>query len=140
MATNPLDNFTNKAFQVFGHEGSAEYYRRLKEERTLCGTRCSDCAHVALPPRSFCPACFAAEVEWVSVGEHATLHAFTTQSRALRFMKPAVIGVVSIPDVGLMMAPIGAPMAELAIGQPLRLEILDLEAGFSVPQFVPLEV
>ena len=137
MPENLLQVYTDQAMEVFGDRASREYYRRLGEERTLCGTRCVACDSVSLPPRGFCPDCFAAEVEWVDVGRHATLHAFTTQARALRFVKPAVIGVVEIPDVGLLVVPIEGRYDDLRIGQPLLLDVMDVEGGPPVPRFVP---
>ena len=138
MAEVLVDVFTRQAMQQYGHAGSHEFYRRLAEERTLCGTRCAACAAVALPPRDFCPDCFHKEV-WVDVGSRATLHAFTTQARALRFMAPAVIAVVEIADVGLFVAPVDGRYADLSIGDDLRLEVMDLDAGFSVPRYVKAE-
>jgi uncharacterized OB-fold protein len=134
---NHLDTFTQQALKVFGHEGSAEHYRRLREEKQLYATQCDACGHTAYPSRSFCPACFGDQVSWTPVGEGATLYAFTTQSRALRFMAPAVIGVVELPDVGLIVSPIGAPIEELSLGQALKLEILDLGEELTIHQFVP---
>ena len=130
-----LDVFTRQAMKLYGHAGSAEFYRRLAEDRTLCGTKCGACDRVALPPRDFCPDCFHGEVTWVDVGPRATRHAFTTQSRALRFMAPAVIGVVEVPDVGLFVAAIEGRYDELAIGDALTLGVMDLDAGFSVPRY-----
>ena len=139
MAEVLLDVFTEQAMAMYGHAGSVEFYRRLAEDRALCGTRCAACGSVSLPPRQFCPDCFHDEVAWVDVGDRAVLHAFTTQARALRFMAPAVIGVVEIADVGLFVAPIDGRYGDLAIGDPLRLEVMDLDAGFSVPRYTKAE-
>ena len=138
MAKTLQDKFTEKAIERFGHRGSQGYYQRLREERTLSTTQCKSCAHVAFPPREFCPACFHREVDWIDIGKTATLHAFTTQSRALRFTKPDVIGVVELPDVGFMLAPIGGRYGELTIGQPLELEIIELDGGLVLPRFNPI--
>ena len=136
MAEVLLDVFTRQAMEMYGHAGSKEFYRRLAEDRALCATRCAACGDVALPPRGFCPACFHDDVTWVDVGDRAILHAFTTQSRALRFMAPAVIGVVEVPDVGLFVAHVAGRYDELSIGDELILEVMDLDAGFSVPRYV----
>ncbi|HIA03987.1 MAG TPA: hypothetical protein EYN66_19150, partial [Myxococcales bacterium] len=121
----------------FGHEGSKEHYRRLKTERKLYVTQCDDCGESAYPSRSFCPDCFSQSVSWVEVGEGATLYAFTTQSRALRFMTPAVIGVVELPNVGFITAPISGSMEDLHIGQALTLEVIDMGDDLTIHQFVP---
>jgi uncharacterized OB-fold protein len=134
-----LDVFTRQAMDLYGHAGSAEFYRRLAQDRTLCGTRCERCNAVALPPRAFCPDCFHPQVQWVDVGDRATLYAFTTQSRALRFMAPAVIGVVEIVDVGLFVAPIAGRLGDLEIGDALTLDVMDLDAGFSVARYAKVD-
>jgi uncharacterized OB-fold protein len=139
MAKTLQDTFTEQALKRFGHRGSQGYYQRLREERKLCTTQCKSCAHIAFPAREFCPACYHPEVDWISIGEGARLHAFTTQARALRFTAPAVIGIVEIPEVGFMLAPIGGRYDELQIGQPLTLKVIDLDGGLIVPSFVPTE-
>jgi len=139
MAKTLQDTFTEQALKLFGHRGSQGYYQRLREERKLCTTQCKACEHIAFPPREFCPACFNDEVNWIEIGQGARLHAFTTQARALRFTAPDVIGVVEIPDVGFMMAPIAGRYDSLEIGQALELEVIDLDGGLVVPRFVPMD-
>lgn len=137
MAENLLNTFTKQAMREFGHEGSEEHYRRLREDRQLCGTRCSACGSTTFPGRSHCPDCFGADVDWVPIGETATLYAFTTQSRALRFTAPQVVGVVEIEGVGLVVSPIGGRYEDLSIGQALTLEVVDLEDGLVCHRFTP---
>jgi uncharacterized OB-fold protein len=137
MAANHLDTFTRKALGYFGHEGSQEHYRRLRDEKQLYGTRCDACSETCYPPRSFCPDCFSDTVTWVPIGDGATLYSFTTQTRALRFTAPEVIGVVDIPDVGLIVSPIGGTLGELKIGQPMTLEVVELGDDLVIHRFVP---
>jgi len=137
MSGNPLDDFSKQAIRVFGSEASTELFRRLKEDRSLCATRCDGCGEIAFPPRMHCPACFGAQISWVPIGEGATLYAFTTQSRGLRFTAPDVIGIVEIPDVGLVFAPIAGTRSELEIGQPLSVEIIEINDSISFYRFVP---
>ena len=137
MAENFLDVFTQQAITCFGHEGSSEHYKRLKETGALHGTQCGGCESITFPPRSFCPECRSDDVTWVPIGEGATLYAFTTQQRALRFTAPAVIGIVEVPNVGLMMAPIKGRLEDLTLGQPLTMEVVNLSEDLCVHQFVP---
>ena len=111
-----------------GNEASQEHYRRLAKGE-LCGTRCNQCEILTFPPQSHCPECFADAVTWEPIGDNATLYAFTTQTRALRFRAPCVIGIVEIPEVGLVVSPIGGVLDDLRIGQPLALEILSIDDG-----------
>ena len=96
---NPLDVFTAQAQSFMGNEASQEHYRRLAEGE-LCATKCDACSAITFPPRSHCPDCFGDQVSWVPIGEGATLYAFTTQGRALRFRVPAVVGIVDGVHLG----------------------------------------
>ncbi|MDP6934231.1 MAG: zinc ribbon domain-containing protein, partial [Myxococcota bacterium] len=110
MTGNPLDDFTSQALGQFGTQATQEMYRRLREDRQLCATRCTACGAGAFPPREHCPDCFGAEVEWMPI-EEGTLYAFTTQARGVRFTAPEVVGVVEVEGVGLMFAPIAGTLA-----------------------------
>jgi uncharacterized OB-fold protein len=135
----PMDVYTELALGTYGCAATAEMYRRLKVDRQLCGTRCTSCGRTSFPPRSHCPGCFHPETEWVPVGAGATLYAFTSQFRGTRFTAPEVIGIVDIPDVGLVVAPIGGSMETLSIGQPLQPEVIDLNEQQAFFRFEPLE-
>jgi len=137
MSANFLDVFTKQALTCFGHEGSEEHYKRLSDTGKLCGTQCNGCQSLSFPPRSFCPDCYSDDVSYEEIGEGARLYAFTTQQRALRFMTPHVIGVVEIPAVGFVVAPIAGSMDELEIGQSLKQTVVELGDGLIIHQFVP---
>jgi uncharacterized OB-fold protein len=134
---NFLADFTKQAVSMFGHEAADELQRRLREDRVLCGTRCASCGSVAFPPRSFCPDCFHADVTWVPIGEGATLYAFTTQKRGLRFAAPAVIGVADVPGVGFVLGPMKGSLDDLDIGMRLSVEVIDIDGGLAFHRFVP---
>jgi uncharacterized OB-fold protein len=136
---NPMEVFTGQALEQFGSRASREFHRLLHEERKLCATECADCGQRAFPPRLHCPVCLSDAIRWVEItaGSGATLYAFTTQSRGLRFTAPEVIGVVDVPDVGLIISPIGGSMGELEIGQILSPEVIDIHDGLSFYRFVP---
>lgn len=137
MAESLIDVFTLQAQALFGTEATAEFLRLLREEGRLCSTRCAACGRIAYPPRGHCPACRGRSVEWVPIGEGATLYAFTTQGRALRFSAPEVLGLVDLPDVGRILSLIGAPYAECRIGMALRFEPLPVAEGLVLHRFVP---
>ena len=100
-------------------------------------TRCSSCARIAWPPRSFCPHCHCDTTEWTEIGKGATLYAFTQQARALRFAKPQVIGIVDVPDVGRLVSAIDAPFSDLEIGIELEPDVVEIHEGRWVHQFRP---
>ena len=134
-----MEAFTAQTLGQFGSKASAEFHRRLQVDRQLCATRCSSCSETAFPPRMHCASCMGEEIEWVEITADmgATLYAYTTQSRGLRFTAPEVIGVVEVPDIGLIISPIAGTMDALQIGQPLRPEVIDIHEGLSFYRFCP---
>jgi uncharacterized OB-fold protein len=137
MGGNPLQEFTLQALEQYGTRASKELQRRLAEDRTLCATHCDACDETTFPPREFCPTCFSDTVTWREIGAGATLYAFTTQNRGLRFTYPDVIGVVEIPGVGLVMSPIAGTQESLSIGDALEPEVLDIHEGLCAWRFRP---
>lgn len=137
--SNPMEVFTGQALSQFGSAASAEFYRRLQDDRAMCATRCSDCGEAAFPPRLHCPKCFGDAIHWIEITPEmgATLVAFTTQSRGLRFTAPEVIGVVDVPDIGMFISPIAGTMDTLEIGQSLRPEIVDIHPGLCFYRYIP---
>jgi uncharacterized OB-fold protein len=57
--------------------GGEIFFRALKEEGKLIGTRCTPCGQVYVPARSFCERCFAKLTEQVEVGPRGTLVSYT---------------------------------------------------------------
>jgi uncharacterized OB-fold protein len=113
-----------------------EFYRRL-ENGTAATTRCRQCGTTRFPPRERCATCDA-QTEWVDLPREGTLHAFTTQERALRFGAPAVLALVALGDV-VVPGILDGPIEELAIGDEVALkpERVD-ELGLSVCRFTTL--
>ena len=136
---NPMEVFTAQALEQFGSLASKEFHRLLHDERKLCATQCGECQHKAFPPRLHCPECMSDAISWVEItaASKATLYAFTTQSRGLRFTAPEVIGVVEVPDVGLIISPVAGTMSDLEIGQALSPEVIDIHDGLSFYRFAP---
>jgi uncharacterized OB-fold protein len=52
------------------------FFRALKEEGRLMGTRCPSCGSVYCPPRSWCHDCYE-DTEWVEMSGKGELVAFT---------------------------------------------------------------
>jgi uncharacterized OB-fold protein len=79
----------------------------------------------------------SSNIDWIEITEdmQATLYAFTTQSRGLRFTHPDVIGIVEIPEVGLIISPIAGTLADLELGQALKPEVIDIHEGLSFYRF-----
>ena len=137
--SGPLDIATHKALKYFGDSTTDEFIQRMTKDRQLASTKCTGCAHVAWPPRSFCPSCQETDMEWVNISQNATLYAFTQQERSLRFAKPDVIAIVNLPAVGNIVTSIKAKFEELEIGMPLELDFVEITDNVSVHCFKPKE-
>lgn len=113
-----------------------EFYRRLAEEGELATTWCEPCGRASFPPRPRCLRCRAAQ-EWRELPRRGTLHAFTTQERALRFGAPAVLALAEVEGI-LLPGIAEAPFEELRIAQEIAVELRpEPETGLTLLAFVP---
>ena len=113
-----------------------EFYRRLAEDGTLATTRCEACDQTHFPPRGRCAAC-GETTTWTELPREGRLHAFTTQSTALRFPAPAVL---ALAEVGGVVLPGIAEAAyeELRIGQAVHVALRrEPDTGLTLLGFVP---
>ena len=131
-----IDEKTLEAIQHYGDAATNDFLARLQEHRFM-STRCSRCEHLAFPPRGHCPKCLSREVSWVDLPTQGTVYAFSQQSRTFRFMRPDVIGLVELPEVGRIMTRFDAPFDALSIGQPVELDFYEVCDKLTVHQFRP---
>jgi hypothetical protein len=59
------------------------FFRELKDNGRIMGSRCIACDHVYLPPSLFCPRCFAELEGWIEVGPKGIVRAVTTAHRGV---------------------------------------------------------
>lgn len=112
----------------FNHNG---YLQQLAEGR-LAAARCRACRALLLPPRSLCPRCYAAEMEWALLSGRGQLLGFTTILVGQPFMAAAgydrqhpycsaVVGLEEGPAISaLLIDEHGAPPAHARVGQPVQ--------------------
>lgn len=59
-------------------ETASRFFKELKENARIMGTKCPSCERVLLPPRAFCEWCFISiKDNWVEVKPEGTLETFT---------------------------------------------------------------
>jgi len=138
-----LSEILRDALEHHGDAISRAFYARLGERR-LSTTQCGDCGALSFPPRGHCPACASADasrgrnVRWADLSGRGRLHAFTQLERAYFFTKPDVIGLVDLEEgCGRVLSRIVAPIEGLRIGQPMRVDFLELPGGLVLHQFLP---
>src|SRR5574341_1698700 len=121
-----LNNATSKVIEVFGDEAVRRFYKELKNHRFMT-THCRSCRTTFFYPRTFCPYCGSREIEWVEHPGRGKLYAFTQQGKALRFLKPDVLGIVELEGCkGRFLTKINAPIEELKIGMDVEVSFLDM--------------
>jgi uncharacterized OB-fold protein len=64
-------------YNYFAGANASRFFKELKENRRIMGTRCPSCRRVLVPARGFCDACMEYTSEWQGVGPEGTLETFT---------------------------------------------------------------
>lgn len=103
--------------------------------------RCKACAETYFPPRPFCPACGAREVEVVKASGKAALWSYVINHRPRRDMgpDPYAIAVVALEEGPRMMTNIvGCPQTPEALVLDMPLEVTFQSFGdIALPLFRP---
>jgi uncharacterized OB-fold protein len=104
--------------------------------------RCQDCAQVHFYPRSVCPHCASARLEWVDASGKGTLYSFTVVQRApspaFKDKLPYVVGIVALDEGPHLMTNIaGCAPADVRVGMPVEVAWEDFDPAATLPYFVP---
>lgn len=73
---------------------ATRFYKELKEQKKLSGTKCPACLRVLFPPRKICPRCFEETKELVEVQTEGVVESFTVVHDAepsIQPQKPPII-------------------------------------------------
>lgn len=76
------------------------FFREIKDNARLMGTRCPECGLVYLPARLYCERCLSGLDEWVLLPSVGTLFSYTILHRDVDgqpLAEPVVVGFVDIP-------------------------------------------
>jgi uncharacterized OB-fold protein len=110
------------------------FFRHLKEGR-LTTTKCRACGEVLWQPRIVCPHCNAEDMEWIDLPQEGELFAFTSvmvgAPKGFEDDVPFVVGIVKLKgtDLKVLTRIEGASYEDLRIGQPVRLQVHQLDDG-----------
>lgn len=64
-------------YYKYSYGGISRFFRELKENKRILGSRCPKCRKVYLPPRANCSACYV-KTRWVPLGNEGTVITCTT--------------------------------------------------------------
>lgn len=81
------------------------FFRALRDEGVILGSRCGRCGITYVPARQFCERCFDELQDWYDVGTRGEVHAFTrlhTNLDGSPLVEPELIAFVRIADGGIM--------------------------------------
>ena len=89
---------------TYGLAGES-FFRAIKDEGTILGTRCSNCERTYIPAALFCERCMDQLDEWVDVGTTGEVYAFTLLYENYDGSPredPEIVAFVKLADGGLI--------------------------------------
>ncbi len=107
---------------TFGLAGE-RFFRAIKEEGLILGTRCHRCQRTYVPATIFCERCLAELEEWVDVGTVGEVHTYTLLHVNLdgTFCEtPEVVAFIRLGDGGLVHRLGEVEPGAVAIGMPVQ--------------------
>jgi uncharacterized protein len=79
-------------YTYFAGESASRFFKELRENQRIMGTRCTKCKRLLVPARAYCDACMAPTDEWQEVGPEGTLETFTIITAAFPGLpKPPIV-------------------------------------------------
>ena len=117
-----LGNLPVTSRYTFGLAGE-HFFRAIKDEGRILGTRCPHCQVTYVPGVAFCERCLAEMDEWVDVGLTGEVHTFTllyaNYDGSPREV-PEVIAFVRLGDGGLVHHLGGVEPSDVEIGMTVE--------------------
>ena len=98
------DGFPQTNRYTLGLAGEC-FFRTIKEEGRILGTRCPSCNRVYVPGASFCERCLSELDEWVDVGHSGQVETFTllyVNEDGSPREKPEMVAFIRFGDGGLI--------------------------------------
>ena len=114
---------------TFGLAGE-KFYRAIKDEGRIYGTKCSECGRTYVPASLFCERCLVELDDWIDVGTTGEIHAFTLLYEDLDgkpTQTPEMIAFIRLGDGGLIHRLGEIEQDQIRIG-------LRVEAVFKAPE------
>lgn len=107
---------------TFGQAGE-RFFRLLKDEGRIYGSRCDQCNLTYVPATSFCERCLSKLEQWIDVGTQGEVHTFTilaTNYDGTPSDVPEIIVLVKLGDGGLIHKLSAVDPEQLCIGMQVE--------------------
>ncbi|RPI46614.1 MAG: Zn-ribbon domain-containing OB-fold protein [Betaproteobacteria bacterium] len=103
---------------------------------------CQDCGQVHFYPRTLCPHCGSARLDWMQGCGRGQVYSFTVVHRppssAFKDRVPYVVAIVALEEGPHLMTNIGGcPPDAVCIGMPVEVAWEDIGSAATLPCFVP---
>ena len=106
------------------------FFRAIKDEGRILGSRCQHCDRTYVPAASFCERCLSELDDWVDVGVTGEVYTFTINYTAMdssASTAPEIIAFVQIADGGIVHRLGQVNPDDVAIGLPVEAIFLPKE-------------
>jgi uncharacterized OB-fold protein len=103
---------------TFGVAGES-FFREIKEEARIFGTRCNNCQRVYVPASIFCERCLEKLDEWLDVGTTGEIETFThlyVNYDGTSRSEPETIAFIKLGDGGIIHRLISKDAQQIEIG------------------------
>ncbi|MFA7554597.1 MAG: zinc ribbon domain-containing protein [Spongiibacteraceae bacterium] len=97
--------------------------------------RCKSCDQTYFYPRPLCPFCMSDDTEWLKTAGKGTVYSYTFAKRGPNFQIPALITLDEGP--AMMSAIVNCELADVNIGQRVKVSFVETEGGGALPVFSP---
>ncbi len=115
--------------------GDEPYFEAAAEGRLLI-KRCRDCGKPHHYPRTVCPFCLSANVEWETASGNGEVHSYSVLRKGVPL--PYCIAYVKLEEGPLMMTNIvDCDLDEVRIGQRVTAVFKTSTSGTAIPMFAP---
>ncbi|HTH98472.1 MAG TPA: Zn-ribbon domain-containing OB-fold protein [Stellaceae bacterium] len=119
---------------------TAPFWSAVRQHRFMLPS-CKACGRTHFYPRSLCPHCSSADLEWIEVSGTGTVYSFTLVQRApspaFSGQVPYVVAIVELAEGPHLMTGItGCDPKDVAIGMAVEADYLDI-ADATLPMFRP---
>ncbi len=128
----------------YSYGGISRFFREIRDNQKLFGSKCTKCGKVWLPPRVHCNECYAS-TEWVELGDTAEIATYTVvyYGTSIFFDKtPYVCAFVRVDgaDTLLMQNIFFKDIKNARVGMKLKIKFKDNRNGDTGDfWFVPVE-
>lgn len=83
-----------------------KFFKAMKEEGKLLGTRCEKCKQIYVPARLFCERCFSELADWLEVEDYGNVYSFTvvhTDMEGRKTQPPQIVALIELGKSGARM-------------------------------------